>query len=76
MAVVGVENSPSCGVSRVSRTMGGEIVSLPGRGHLMDALEAEMHRRGIEVPLVGVSLRPGEREDGLRRLGELCAGDA
>jgi len=76
VAVVGVENSPSCGVSRVSRTVGGEIVSRPGRGHLMDALEAEMRRRGIEVPLVGVSLRPGEKEDGLRRLEELCAGDA
>lgn len=73
VAVVGVENSPSCGVGRVSRTVGGEIVSRPGRGHLMDALEAEMRRRGIDVPVIGVSLKPGEREDRLRRLGELCS---
>jgi len=76
VAVLGVENSPSCGVVRVSRTVEGEIVSRPGRGHLMDALEAEMRLRGIDVPMIGVSFRPGEREDGLRRLGGLCSGEA
>lgn len=76
VAVVGVENSPSCGVSRVSRTVGGETVSRPGRGHLMDALEAEMRRRGFVVPMIGVSLKPGEREDRLRELEALCSQDS
>ena len=73
VAVVGVENSPSCGVSRVPRTVEGETVSRLGRGHLMDALEAEMHRRGIDVPMIGVSLNPKEREDRLLRLEALCS---
>jgi len=73
IAVIGVENSPSCGVSRVTRTVGGEVVSRPGRGHLMDALEAEMRRREIDVPMIGVSLKPGEREDRLRKLEALCS---
>jgi len=76
VAVVGVEGSPSCGVSRIPRTVGGEDVSRPGRGHLMDALEAEMRRRGFLIPMIGVSLRPGEREDGLRRLDALCSREA
>ena len=73
VAVVGVENSPSCGVSRVPMTVEGETVSRPGRGHLMDALEAEMRRRVIDVPMIGVSLNPKEREDCLRRLEALCS---
>ena len=73
VAVVGVENSPSCGVSMVSRTVGGESVSRPGQGHLMEALEAGMRRRGLFTPLIGVSLKPGEREERLRELEALCA---
>lgn len=73
VAIVGVENSPSCGVSKVTRTVGGETVTCPGRGLLMDALEAEMRSRGIDVPMIGVSLKPGEREDSLRRLEALCS---
>ena len=71
VALVGVENSPSCGVSKVARTVGGETMSRPGRGHLMDALDEELGRRGIEVPMIGVSLKPDEREDGLRKLETL-----
>jgi len=73
VAVVGVENSPSCGVCRVSRTVGGETVSRHGRGHLMDALGAEMCRRGLVVPMIGVGTKPREREDRLRELEALCA---
>jgi len=76
VALVGVENSPSCGVSKVTRTVGGEIVSRPGRGHLMDALDAEMRSRGIDVPMIGVSLKPDEREDRLRKLEALCSQEA
>ena len=68
VAIVGVENSPSCGVNSVTRTVEGENVAMPGRGHLMDELEAEMHIRGIEIPLIGVSLRPKEQRKGLMRL--------
>ena len=74
VAVVGVEGSPSCGVRRVHRAEGGEAVSRPGRGHLMDALEAEMRRRGLDVPMISVGLGAGEREEGLRTLEALCAG--
>ncbi|MFQ6053765.1 MAG: hypothetical protein ACE5OO_06030 [Candidatus Bathyarchaeia archaeon] len=70
-AIVGVEGSPSCGVSTVPRTVGGEVVELPGRGHLMEALEAEMRRRGVEIPMVGVRLGTGE--EGLKRLEDLCS---
>ncbi len=73
VALIGVENSPSCGVSKITRTVGEETISLPGRGHLMDALDEELSRRGIEAPMIGVSLKPDEREDGLRKLETLCS---
>jgi len=76
VALVGVENSPSCGVSTVTRTVGGETVSRPGRGHLMDALDAELRKRGIKVPMIGVSLKPDEREDRLKKLEALCSHEA
>ena len=73
VAIVGVENSPSCGVSKVTRTVEGETTSCPGRGHLMDALDEELCRRGIDVPMIGVSLKPDEREDSLRKLETICS---
>lgn len=73
VAIVGVENSPSCGVSKVTRTVEGDTSSRPGRGHLMDALDEELGRRGIEVPMIGVSLKADEREDSLRRLETTCS---
>jgi predicted secreted protein len=72
VAVIGFENSPSCGVERTTRTIDGRNVSIPGRGHLMDALENEMHRRGLDAPFVGVSLKRSDRERWFRRLEELC----
>lgn len=71
-AIVGVENSPSCGVELTTRTINGENIGSPGRGHLMEALEAEMRRRGLVVPLIGVSLKGRDREDQMERLEALC----
>jgi len=76
VAIVGVENSPSCGVSRVTRTVDGETVSRPGRGHLMDALDAELRKRGIEVPMIGANFKPDEWEDKLRKLESLLSQEA
>lgn len=73
VAVIGFENSPSCGVERTTCTIEGRNVSSPGRGHLMDALEDEMRRRGLDAPFVGVSLKRGDREMWFRRLEELCS---
>jgi predicted secreted protein len=68
VAVVGVENSPSCGVEWTTRTIDGESRASRGRGLLIEAVEEEMRRRGLDVPLIGVSMKEDEREDGLRRL--------
>ncbi|MFQ6053892.1 MAG: hypothetical protein ACE5OO_06685 [Candidatus Bathyarchaeia archaeon] len=73
LAVIGVENSPSCGVTKVSRPVGGERISRPGRGHLIDALMDEMQRRGLVVPMIGVSLKPEDREASIRELEALCS---
>jgi hypothetical protein len=63
VAVLGFENSPSCGVERTSKTIEGSMSPSPGRGHLMDALEREMELRGFNTPYIGVSLR----DDDIRR---------
>jgi len=64
VAVLGVEGSPSCGVERT-----------PGaadeHGHLIDALKEEMARSGLEIPVLDVSLREGERRMRLERLEDL-----
>lgn len=70
-AIIGLENSPSCGVERTNRTIHGRNISCPGRGHLMEASEVEMHQRGLDIPMIGVSLKEGERENRLRRLEAL-----
>jgi len=70
--IIGVENSPNCGVERPTWTVNGWNIGSPGRGHLMEALEVEMRRRGLDVPLVGVSFKEGERGDRLRGLEALC----
>jgi predicted secreted protein len=73
VAVVGVENSPSCGVEWTTRTIKGESRASRGRGLLIEAVEEEMQRRGLDVPLIGVSMKAGVREDGLRRLRALVS---
>lgn len=73
VAVVGLENPPSCGVERTTRTVDGVNVSSPGRGHLMETLELEMRRRGIDAPFIGLSLTGPEREERLKRLEALCS---
>ena len=65
VAIVGVENSPSCGINNVTRTVNGEDKHLPGKGHLMEALEAEMLCRGIDIPMIGVSLNHEKQKEEL-----------
>ena len=73
VAVVGVENSPSCGVEWTMRTIEGESRASRGKGLLIEAVEEEMQRRGLDVPLIGVSMKAAVREDGLRRLRALVS---
>jgi len=67
-AILGFEGSPSCGVERTTRTINGERQRAPGRGHLIEALQRELRRRGMEIPFLGVSLRVEEGREALRRL--------
>jgi predicted secreted protein len=67
-AILGIEGSPSCGVEHITRTINGEPQRAPGRGHLVEALQRELRRRGMEVPFLGVSLRAEEGREALRRL--------
>ena len=67
-AILGLEGSPSCGVERTTRTINGVSRRAPGRGHLVEALQREMSRRGLDVPILGVSLRGDEARDSLTRL--------
>jgi predicted secreted protein len=67
-AILGFEGSPSCGVELTTRTINGEPRRAPGRGHLVEALQRELRRRGMEVPFLGVSLRAEEGREALRRL--------
>jgi uncharacterized protein YbbK (DUF523 family) len=71
VAIVGVEKSPSCGINNVTRTIDGDDVNLPGKGHLMEALEAEMHCRGIDIPMIGVSLNHEKQKEDLFRFKEI-----
>lgn len=73
VAVVGVENSPSCGVEWTTRTIDGESRASRGMGLLIEAVEEEMRRRGLDVPLIGVSTNTAVREEGLRRLRSLAS---
>lgn len=74
LAIIGVENSPSCGVDQTTKTVKNRNVRSPGRGLLIEALVREMHQRGLHAPLIGVSLKEGIREEPLMRLEALCAG--
>jgi len=71
VAIIGVENSPSCAINNVSRIVEGDDVNLPGKGHLMEALEAEMIRRGIDIPMIGVSLNHEKQKEDLSRLKQI-----
>lgn len=73
VAVIGVENSPSCGVEWTTRTINGESRASRGRGLLIEAVEEEMRLRGLDVPLIGVSMKETEREKGLKRLMEFVS---
>lgn len=75
VAVVGVDNSPSCGVERTTRTFDGKRVGAPGRGLLFDFLGMEMRLRGIDAPFIGLSLKGDERDERLKRLEALCSAE-
>lgn len=71
LGVLGVNRSPSCGVESTS-SEGAEIT---GEGVFLQALHAEMNRRGICVPIAGI--KDGEPEKtalAVRRM--LCMPDA
>ena len=68
IAVLGVDGSPSCGVRRTPRIIDDEGVDASEPGLLMETLMDEMKRVGLETPIIGMSLREGEREERLRAL--------
>ena len=71
--MLGIEGSPSCGVERTPRIIDDEEVDSPEPGLLMEILMEEMKRRGLETPILGMSLREGEGEERLRALKALVA---
>lgn len=73
IAVVGIDNSPSCGVEGTTRTVDGRRVGAPGRGLLIEFLEMEMRLRGIDAPFIGLNLGGDERDERLKRLEALCS---
>lgn len=74
VAVIGLENSQSCGVERTTRTVDGGKFSAPGRCLLIEALEMEMLMRRIDAPFIDLSLRADELAERSERLEALCMG--
>ena len=68
LAVIGMEGSPSCGVERTNHTIRGETHRVSGQGHLIEAIRDVLAERGLDVPIIGVSLRQGEKESQLEKL--------
>ena len=60
VAVLGVEGSPSCGVGRTPRIIDDEGVDASEPGLLMETLMDKIRRMGLDVPIIGMSLREGE----------------
>ena len=57
LGVVGINRSPSCGVDTTSLA----CREAPGRGVFVDALRAELERRGMTIKWVGIKAsQPGE----------------
>ena len=71
LAILWMEGSPSCGVERTSRTVEAGTISTKGRGHLMDVLAGLLLENGLDVPLLGMSLREGEGGRQIKRLDRL-----
>lgn len=71
IAILGIEGSPSCGVGRTPSMIDGEEVEAPEPGLLMETLMEELRRRGLETPILGMSLREVEGEERLRALKAL-----
>ena len=74
IASLGFEGSPSCGVERTPRAIGGSHADSPGEGHLIEALRQEMREKGLDAPIIGLGLREGEMSLALRKLESLLKG--
>jgi predicted secreted protein len=75
VAVLGFENSPSCGVERTTRTIKDSMVISPGQGHLMEALQQQMIPIGLKPPFIGVNLKDDGVTESLRKLKGLIDKD-
>jgi predicted secreted protein len=55
LAVLGVEGSPSCAVTRTPRLVEGSRALTPGQGLFTEALRAEFREAGLdEIPFLGI----------------------
>lgn len=56
LAIVGVERSPTCGVSQTPKRTDTKTEYREEKGLFMEALEAELMDQGLEVPMLGLDL--------------------
>jgi hypothetical protein len=72
LAVLGVEGSPSCGVSQVPVLEHGARVLRPGHGLFVQALATAFKGAGVPLPFIGVPEGPeaGDLEVVLGTIGE------
>ncbi len=61
VCVLGVEGSPSCGVSRAPRLVGENAQLEPGSGVFVEVLEEQFRAAGLRVPFLGI---PESEESG------------
>lgn len=60
LAIVGVERSPTCGVSQTPKRTDTKTEYRAEKGLFMEALEAELRAQGLEVPVLGLDLHHPE----------------
>ena len=75
VCVLGVEGSPSCGVSRAPRLVGQDSQLQPGSGVFVEVLEDQFRAAGLRVPFLGIpeSEASGSLDTALARLRGMLA---
>jgi predicted secreted protein len=68
LAVLGFEDSPSCGVERTTKTIDGVHRKCQGKGHLIEFLDQKLKKEGFYPPFIGISLTNNKIEYALKIL--------
>ena len=56
IAILGVEGSPSCGVTSTHITQDGEVREVEGEGILVEEIKRALKKRGMKVDYLGIKL--------------------